>query len=56
MAADLLGFAAAGSSVVLGSLFVAESPRWLFLRGKKELCLRFAAAVAFTGTGRYRTA
>jgi SP family myo-inositol transporter-like MFS transporter 13 len=26
-----------GVLFVLGSLFVAESPRWLFLRGKKEL-------------------
>lgn len=29
-----------GILFVLGSLFVAESPRWLFLRGKRELAYR----------------
>ncbi len=37
--ANLLGFSAAGSSLVLGSLFVAESPRWLLLRGRQEKAL-----------------
>ena len=41
LAQHLLGFAAAGLLFVLGSLFVTESPRWLFRRRKRSA--RYAA-------------
>jgi len=36
VARDILGVAAPGVLFVIGSLMVAESPRWLFRRGKRE--------------------
>ena len=35
-----------GILFVIGSFMVAESPRWLFRRGRKEAALRRAAAFA----------
>ena len=35
-----------GILFLVGSLFVAESPRWLFRRGRKEQALQCAAAIA----------
>ena len=40
-----------GILFVLGSLFVAESPRWLFVRGKKERAYASAASFARPGAG-----
>ncbi len=39
MAQDFLGVTASGSTLRPRAIFVSESPRWLYLRGKKEKAL-----------------
>ena len=44
-----------GILFVVGSLFVAESPRWLFRRGRKAARLERTASITKYGAGHART-